>query len=333
MKKAAKLLALLLALSLLFTLVACGNSDDNKNDNSGGANVEDNGGEQEQNNEENNDENGEDTDPNAGEPEENGEEAGGETGGEADVETGTEAGAGEGTGSASDYTLLVDGTLTIGMEVGYPPFEYYADDGVTAIGYDVDLAYALGEKLGLDINIINTSYDGIFAGIGVNYDIVCSGVTITPERLETMLFTTPYVENYQAIVARKDSGITASSLNDLTGKTVSMQKGTTSDDLFEELLSTGTIDATAVTNESVVTCLTMVSNGEVDVCLLDSTVADVYIAQNPDLEIIYVDDSEPEQFGIAIGMDNPGLQAALNEAMAELEAEGFFEESDAIWFG
>ena len=317
MKKAAKLLALLLALSLLFTLAACGGGNDDAqtpadSDVQGEEQTPEENGEPEQT-------------PGQGDEAETPEEGSDPTEGSGETTAPAESG--------SDYTLLVDGVLTVGMEVGYPPFEYYADDGVTAIGYDVDLVNALAEKLGLSVNIINTAYDGIFAGMGVNYDIVCSGVTITPERLETMLFSTPYVENYQAIVAKVGSGITAESLNDLTGKTVSIQKGTTSDELFEELNSTGTIDGTAVLNESIVTCLTMVANGEVDVCLVDSTVADVYVAQNPDLEIIFVDDSEPEQFGVAIGMDNPGLQAAINDAMAELEAEGFFDESDAIWFG
>ena len=200
-------------------------------------------------------------------------------------------------------------------------------------GYDVDLGKALAEKLGLDVQFVNTSFDGIFAGMGVNYDLVIAGVTINEERLQTMLFSTPYITNYQAIVVRADDDTAYTSLNDLTGKTVTMQKGTTSDDLLEDMISTGTVDATQVANESVVTSFAMVANGEVDVCLCDSTVANVYVAKNPDLKIAYVDDAEPEQFGIAIPMDNAALQEAINKAMAELEAEGFFTESDAIWFG
>lgn len=234
--------------------------------------------------------------------------------------------------SKDAYTLLNKGVLTIGMEVGYPPFEEFASDGKTPVGYDVDLANALGKKLGVKINIINTSFDGIFAGIGTNYDVVISGVTITEERKKTMLFSTPYVSNYQAVVAKAGSSLSIKSLNDLNDHTVSIQKGTTSDTLLSDLISTDTIKATVVSNESVIYCLELVSKGEVDVCLLDSTVANVYVAKNNNLKTIFVDEAEPEQFGIALGKDNVGLQEAINKAMAELKTEGFFTESDAIWF-
>ena len=234
----------------------------------------------------------------------------------------------------NDLNLLSPGVLSIGLEPTYPPFEEVASDGTTLIGYDIDLAKALAQKLGVEVNFISTSFDGIFAGLGKQYDVVISGVTITEERKGEMLFSTPYISNYQAIVAKKGSGITASSLNDLSGKAVSVQKGTTSDALLSELIDTGSItDVTNVSIESVVAALSMVSNGEVEVCLLDSTVANVYVGRDDTLEIIYVDNQEPEQFGVAIEMSNTKLQEAINKAMAELEAEGFFEDCIATWFG
>lgn len=234
----------------------------------------------------------------------------------------------------NDLKLLTPGVLSVGLEPTYPPFEEVASDGVTLIGYDVDLAKALAQKLGVEVNFVSTSFDGIFAGLGKQYDVVISGVTINEERKAEMLFSTPYISNYQAIVARKDAGLTASSLNDLSGKSVSVQKGTTSDELLGELIDTGSItDVTNVSIESVVAALSMVSNGEVDVCLLDSTVANVYVGRDESLEIIYTDNQEPEEFGVAIEMTNTALQEAINKAMAELEAEGFFTENVATWFG
>lgn len=111
-------------------------------------------------------------------------------------ETGDEdADASENTIDMSNVTLINDGVLTIGAEIGYPPFEDFADDGTTPIGFDVDFAKALGEKLGVDVNFINTSFDGILGGIGVNYDVVISAVTINDERKENCLFSTPYITN------------------------------------------------------------------------------------------------------------------------------------------
>jgi len=117
----------------------------------------------------------------------------------------TAGGAQEQEAPASELNLMKEGTLAIGVEIGYPPFEDFANDGVTPIGYDIDFAKALGEKLGVEVVFINTAWDGIFQGIGVNYDAVISAVTITEERKESMDFSDPYIDNYQAVVVRTDS--------------------------------------------------------------------------------------------------------------------------------
>jgi polar amino acid transport system substrate-binding protein len=234
----------------------------------------------------------------------------------------------------SGVTLMQDGTLTIGVEIGYPPFEDFAEDGTTPIGYDIDFANALGEKLGLQINFINTAWDGIFQGIDVNYDCVISAVTITDERKETMLFSDPYINNYQAVVVLADYAGEIGSFLDLDGLAISVQKETTSDILMSDYVDTGSINCTISANEKIVTCFTQLENGEVDAVVVDSTVADGYLAANPDKFVkIFQDESEPEQFGVAMGKNNTALQAVINEAIGQLEAEGFFEENVEHWFG
>ncbi|MCR5419005.1 MAG: transporter substrate-binding domain-containing protein [Lachnospiraceae bacterium] len=239
----------------------------------------------------------------------------------------------EATVDVSNVKLMSDGVLSVGCEVGYPPFEDFADDGSTPIGYDVDIINAVAEKLGLKANIINTAWDGIFAGIGVNYDVACSAVTITPERQETMLFSTPYINNYQAVVLLADDDRTVNSFNDLNGLSIALQKETTSDILMSDYKSTGTIDVQIVANEKVTSCFTQLQNGEVDAVVVDSTVADGYINSSDAFKIAYQDESEPEQFGIAIAKDNEPLQAAINQALKELEEEGYIKETYDYWFG
>ncbi|MCR5596653.1 MAG: transporter substrate-binding domain-containing protein, partial [Lachnospiraceae bacterium] len=221
----------------------------------------------------------------------------------------------------------------VGCEVGYPPFEDFADDGTTPIGYDIDIITAVADKLGLEVNIINTAWDGIFAGIDVNYDVVCSAVTITPERQETMIFSTPYINNYQSVVLLADDDKTISSFNDLDGMSIAVQKETTSDILMSDYKSTGTIDVQIVANEKVTSCFTQLQNGEVDAVVVDSTVADGYINSSDDFVIAYKDTAEAEQFGIAMGKENTALQAAINQALAELEEEGYIQETYDYWFG
>ena len=234
----------------------------------------------------------------------------------------------------SAVKLMQDGVLTVGMEIGYPPFEDFAEDGTTTIGYDVDFAKALGEKLGVTVNFVNTAWDGIFQGIGVNYDCVISAVTITEERKASMLFSEPYINNYQAVVVKKDFAGKIGSFMDLNNMAIAVQKETTSDILMSDYVSTGSITATISANEKVTTCFTQLENGEVDAVVVDSTVADGYLASNPDKFVkVFQDESEPEQFGVAMALDNTALQAAINEAIAQLTSEGFFESNVAYWFG
>jgi polar amino acid transport system substrate-binding protein len=149
-----------------------------------------------------------------------------------------------------------------------------------------------------------------------------------------MLFSTPYINNFQAVVVRADFTGTIASFQDLDGMAIAVQKETTSDDLMSDYVSTGSINCTISANEKVTTCFTQLENGEIDAVVVDSTVADGYLASNPDKFLkAFQDDSEPEQFGVAIGLENTALQTAINEAIAQLTAEGFFEQNIAFWFG
>lgn len=99
---------------------------------------------------------------------------------------------------------ITNGVLTVGAEVGYPPMEYLADDGVTYIGFDIDVANAVAELLGLEVKIVNTAWDGIFAALEKGeFDCIMSAVSITEERQQKYILTDPYVANKQQIVVAK----------------------------------------------------------------------------------------------------------------------------------
>lgn len=235
----------------------------------------------------------------------------------------------------SNVKLISDGVLSVGVEIGYPPFEFYAEDGVTPVGFDVDIATAIAETLGLKVNFVDTAWDGIFQGIGVNYDVVISAASITPLRKETMDFSNPYITNYQAIVVPADSDLTFGALTDLSGYSVSMQKETNSDIILDDLIGTGSVtDCVPVTNEKVTTCFEQLTNGEVDVVLCDSSVADGYVAKSPELyKIAYLDEAEAEQFGVALKKGDTAMADVINAALAQLEASGYLADSTAKWFG
>jgi len=100
--------------------------------------------------------------------------------------------------------LRTPGVLSIGADIGYPPMEYYDNDGTTPIGFDIDVGKAIAELLGLEYKVIDTAWDGIFEGVvRGDYDCIISSVSITPARLQVYIFTDPYIANALCIVTKK----------------------------------------------------------------------------------------------------------------------------------
>ena len=228
---------------------------------------------------------------------------------------------------------LEKGKLNVGIEIGYPPFEVFAEDGKTEEGYDIDIISGVAKRLGLEVNFVNTAFDGIFKGIDKNYDVVCSAITITKERKKTMSFSDPYIDNYQAVVTMKDNKTKIGAFTDLEGLTVALQEGTTSMEMMDDLIGTKTLKKTKyIKSEKVTNCFEQLKNGEVDAVLVDSTVADGQVAKNKDFKIAWKDDSEPEQFGIAMGKDNKALQKAINAALKDMKDKGEIDDAYDYWF-
>ena len=112
----------------------------------------------------------------------------------------------EPTVDPSKVKTVKDGVLTIGFEAGYPPLEYTDDSGLVYQGFDVDMAEEIGKLFGLEVEFVNTSFDGIFAGLDKGqYDMIIAGVSITPERQEAYEMTEPYLSNQLVIVTKKDA--------------------------------------------------------------------------------------------------------------------------------
>ena len=104
-----------------------------------------------------------------------------------------------------DFTTITAGKLMVGSEIGYPPMEYKAENGIDNMGFDIDVGGRLAELLGLEIQFIDTAWDGIFFGVEKGeYDIIISSVSITPERQERYILTEPYVSNALCIVTRAE---------------------------------------------------------------------------------------------------------------------------------
>jgi polar amino acid transport system substrate-binding protein len=234
-------------------------------------------------------------------------------------------------------TAAANGTLVVGTEIGYPPFEMYMDDGVTEVGLDIDLARAIGEQLGMDVKFQNTDFEGILDGLAIDkYDIVMSAVTITPARAKKVEFSEPYIENWQSIVVRRGSE-PITSPEGLNGKVVGYQKATTSTAYLNKLRDTGAVEPKKVNEfEKVMDCMNDLKLGRLDVVLVDSVVADDYVAREPNVfEITWVQSTvageEPELFGVGIKKGNTELLNKVNGALRELKRNGRYDEICLDW--
>ncbi|MDK2867900.1 MAG: polar amino acid transport system substrate-binding protein [Clostridiales bacterium] len=228
---------------------------------------------------------------------------------------------------------IKDGVLMVGMQVDYPPFEMYAEDGITPVGLDCDIIEAIAADMGLEVEYVDTAWDGIFAGLDTNkYDTIISGVTITAEREEKYDFTQSYIQNYQCMVEMKDGEITAKSPEEAGGLRVAYQAETTSDIYVTELVESG-IDIDAYEYEKILECFAELEAGRVDAIVCDSTVTFPYInKENSPFEVVWTQDEAPEEFGIMVKSGNAALLTALDDGLTKLKSEGTLDSFMMKWF-
>jgi polar amino acid transport system substrate-binding protein len=212
------------------------------------------------------------------------------------------------------------GVLMVGMEIGYPPMEYLASDGKTPIGFDVEMAKAIAEKMGLKVEFIDTAWDGIFEGVNTRkFDCIMSSVTITPARVNAHNFSKPYIQNTLAIVMPRNSRNVVKSPADLAGLGVAYQEETTSDFYMEELAKKG-LKFTPYEYDKVMYCFNEMQLGRVDAIMTDLLVAFEYIGRSNIFEIVW--QGSEEEFGICMRKGNDALTREINKALDELFADG-----------
>jgi len=220
---------------------------------------------------------------------------------------------------------LEQGKFKVGMEIGYPPFEYYDVDGKTPIGFDVKMAKALAEKMGLEVEIIDTAWDGIFAGLQTDkYDAVISAATITPERQESMDFTSPYIGNGQALIAVKGSKFVTSVKEpaDLTGLTVGYQAETTSDIYITKFAEKTGLKFNPAEYDKVINAYDDLKLGRCDLVISDALVAVSYLTEEDSPFTMVWQGTPDEFFGVAIKKGNEKLLNKVNQALADIKADG-----------
>ncbi len=227
---------------------------------------------------------------------------------------------------------LKEGVLQVGLEIGYPPMEYLAEDGVTPIGFDVDVATELAARLNLKLELVDTAWDGIFASLDSSrYDVIISSVSITPDRQENYNLTKPYIANKLVLVTAKDLPIT--SPDDLTGYRVAVQTETTADVYMKTKMEAGLAINDYFVYDKIIQCFEELKLGRADAVLVDSVVAAYYLGTDADKFSIVWENEEAEPMGLCLKKGNDALTQAIEEVIDAMYADGKMAEIAVKHFG
>lgn len=206
-------------------------------------------------------------------------------------------------------------TLTMATNAEFPPYEYKEGDNV--VGIDAEVAQAIADKLGMKLEIVDTKFDSIIPGVqSGKYDMGMAGMTVTPEREQSVSFSDSYATGIQSIIVKQGSDI--KSVDDLSEKTkIGVQLGTTGDiyakdDFGDEAVQEYDKGADAV--QALIA-------GKIDCVIIDNEPAKSFVAANEGLEILKTSYAE-EDYAICFKKDNTELQTKVNDALKELIADG-----------
>jgi polar amino acid transport system substrate-binding protein len=228
------------------------------------------------------------------------------------------------SGGGGDLGLLTAGTLTIGSDIPYPPFEQGKPPDYT--GFDVDVMDAIAAKLDLEPKWVDTAFGTIFSDEQAGkFDIVASSTTITTAREKKVTFSDPYFDADQSLMVQKGSAI--QSTDDITSSTsVAAQEGTTGQDYAEKKT-----DATVQTFPEIGNAFNALQAGQVDAVINDFAVSAFALKQYPQLDVVQTIPTG-EHYGFPMQKQNTALQDAVNGALQDIVDDGTYEKIFEKWF-
>ena len=230
---------------------------------------------------------------------------------------------------ADNYAAIKSrGALNIGLEGTYPPFGYQDESG-TLVGYDVDIARAVAERMGLKPQFFPAKFEGILAALETGrFDVVVNQITISEARAKAYDFSEPYTYSGLQIIVRKDRLKDIKGPDDLAGKKVGVLLGTN----HEQWLKDHTPKADIRTYEDDATRNQDLLVGRIDAVLNDRLIVGSVLK-------VYGGNLQPageplshEREAIAVKKGNPDLVAAINQALASLSADGSLKRISEKWF-
>jgi polar amino acid transport system substrate-binding protein len=233
------------------------------------------------------------------------------------------------TTAAADLGLLEPGKLQVASDIPYAPFEFTEPGSTEAIGFDVDLVKAIAATPGIgitDVEFIRQPFDTIILSVAQGrFDMSASSFSITEERAQQIDFSDGYFTATQSVMVKTGSDIT--SIDDLQGRKIGAQRGTTGADLAATVQG-----AEVLRFEIIDDAFNALAAGRVDGVINDYAVSAYAAERRDDLEIV---DRNPtvENYGLVFSKENTALRDAFNAGLAEIRANGTYDEIYRTWFG
>ena len=214
--------------------------------------------------------------------------------------------------------------LVMGTNAEFPPFEYKENNEI--VGFDIEIAKIIAEELGMELKIEDMAFDGLLPALqSGKVDFVIAGMTVDEERKKNVDFSESYFNASQVIIVKKE-GSAVKSKDDLSGKKVGVQIGTTGDAYLTE----NHPDVEVVRFQKGADAIMELKNGKCDAVVIDANPAKVFVEKNSDLTLLEEQLTE-EEYAIAVKKGSE-LKAQIDEILQKIKSDGRYDEIYAKYF-
>jgi ABC-type amino acid transport substrate-binding protein len=244
-------------------------------------------------------------------------------------------------GGVEDETwarIQQEGLVRVGMDASWPPFEYIDEATGQIVGLDVDLARAIGRRLGVDVEFVNVGFDSLYDALYVGrFDAIVSALPYDPLLYGDVAYSISYFNAGQVLVVRagetemsESANQRSSEVNDLSGKRLGVEFASEGDALARRLQRE--IEGLSLENYTTPQdMLSALKEGKVEAAIVDAVSAYQFIATEEGVQVVG-DPLTDELYVIAVRLDSPLLLKAINEALVEIREDGTLERLQEKWF-
>ncbi|MEV4348608.1 basic amino acid ABC transporter substrate-binding protein [Actinoplanes sp. NPDC049596] len=239
----------------------------------------------------------------------------------------------DGGTTESGVALVKSGALTTCTHLPYAPFQSKDDSG-KVVGFDVALIDLVAAKLNVKQEIVDTPFEGIKSGADLNSgkcDVAAAGMTITDERKKVLDFSDPYFDATQALTVL--TGSTVKTLDDLVGKRLGVQGGTTGEEYINAQVKEKSLKIEVVSYKDLAALQQALATNQVAAAVNDLPVWNEYIKANPGKAVVAAGFDTGEQYGFAVKKGNAELLKTVNEALTAARSDGTYDKIYKEWIG